>query len=56
MRDSVRTHDLCHDAMLNYHLSQKFKQIRRGKFNHFINILTITNYQRTPTGLGPGYD
>jgi hypothetical protein len=27
------------DTMLNYHLSQKFKLIRRGKFNHLIILL-----------------
>jgi hypothetical protein len=29
------------DTMLNHHLSQKFKQIGKNKFNHLINTLTI---------------
>jgi hypothetical protein len=28
------------NTMLNYHSSQKFKLIGRGKFNHLINTLT----------------
>jgi hypothetical protein len=28
------------DTMLNYHLFQKLKLIRKGKFNHLINTLT----------------
>jgi hypothetical protein len=33
--NKVQTQDLRSDSMLNYHLSQKFKLIRRDKFNHF---------------------
>jgi hypothetical protein len=32
------------DTMLNYHLSQKFKLIGIGKFNHLINILTLFSH------------
>jgi hypothetical protein len=28
--------------MLNHHLSQKFKLLKIGKFNHLINTLTQT--------------
>ena len=29
------------NSMLNHHLSQKVKLIRRGKFNNLINTLTV---------------
>jgi hypothetical protein len=29
------------DTMLNHHLPQRFKLIRRDEFNHLINILTL---------------
>jgi hypothetical protein len=33
------------DTMLNHHLSQKFKRIERGKFNHLINtLIDIINF------------
>jgi hypothetical protein len=34
-QDKVQTQYLRSNSMLNYHLSQKFKLIRRDKFNHF---------------------
>jgi len=30
------------DTMLNHHLSQKFKLIEIGKFNHLIKTLTLS--------------
>jgi hypothetical protein len=30
------------EIMLNCHLSQKFKLIKRGECNHLINILTLS--------------
>ena len=32
----------CFDTMRNYWLSQKFKLLGYGEFNHLINILTIS--------------
>jgi hypothetical protein len=29
------------NTMLNHHLSQKFKLIESGKFNHLINTITF---------------
>jgi hypothetical protein len=31
------------DTKLNYHLFQKFKLIRKSKFNGLINILPLSN-------------
>ena len=30
------------DIILNYYLFSKFKLIRKGKYNHLINTLTVT--------------
>jgi hypothetical protein len=40
-RDKVQTQNLFFDTMLNHHLSQKLKLIRRDKFNHLINTSTL---------------
>jgi hypothetical protein len=43
-RFELKTFDT--DIILNFHLSQKFKLIQRGKFNYLINTLTlIANYR-----------
>jgi hypothetical protein len=36
----IRT--ICSDIMTNYRLSQKFKLIKNNKFNHLIDIVTMT--------------
>jgi uncharacterized protein YpbB len=40
----VRIKDICYDIMLNYHLSQKLKLIKKKKFNHLINTLSNESY------------
>jgi hypothetical protein len=37
----IRTQDICSDIMLNYNLFQKFKLMKKDKFNHLIDTLMI---------------
>jgi hypothetical protein len=41
MESSFELRTFGSDTKLNYHLSQKFKLIGRGKFNHLINTLIV---------------
>jgi hypothetical protein len=42
----IQTQNLCTDIMLNYYLSQKFKSIKIGEYNHLIKTSILCAFHQ----------